>query len=199
MEDSQKSPKAQAFFQSGARWAEPLSLLRELLLLGGLVEDYKWGKPCYTLGGANVAILFTFKDSCAIGFFKGALMKDEQKILVSPGEHSQSMRMVKFTRAEDVSALASDLRNYIAEAIAIEQAGLEVTFQPPAEATVPEEFEAVLKDRADVKAAFDSLTPGRQRAYLLHFSEPKQSATRKSRIEKHLVRILSGKGLSDRD
>jgi uncharacterized protein YdeI (YjbR/CyaY-like superfamily) len=199
METSSKLNLIEASFFPGARWAEPLSLLRELLLFGGLVEDYKWGKPCYTLGGVNTIILFEYKDSCAIGFMKGALMKNEAGILVAPGEHSQAMRMVKFTNADEVRALTPTLQAYIAEAIAIEQAGLEIEFRPAAAADMPEEFSKVLEENAAAKLAFYSLTPGRQRAYLLHFSEPKQSKTRTARIEKYLPRILDGKGMLDRD
>ena len=199
MESSGKANQIEASFSKGARWAEPLSLLRELLLFGGLVEDYKWGKPCYTLGGANIILLFEYKDTCAIGFYKGALLKDEAHILVAPGENSQAMRMVKFTSADEVRSLVPTLRTYIAEAIAIEQAGLEIEFRPPVAADMPEEFTEVLERDAAAKLAFFSLTPGRQRAYLLHFSEPKQSKTRVSRIEKHLPRILAGKGMLDRD
>jgi len=199
MESSGKASQIEASFAKGAKWAEPLSLLRELLLFGGLVEDYKWGKPCYTLNGANIILLFEYKDTCAIGFYKGALLKDEAHILVAPGENSQAMRMVKFTSADEVRALVPTLRDYIAEAIAIEQAGLEIEFRPPAAADMPEEFAEVLERDAAAKLAFYSLTPGRQRAYLIHFSEPKQSKTRIARIEKHLPRILAGKGMLDRD
>lgn len=199
MESNGQTSKIEAFFRRGAPWAEPLSLLRELLLFGGLVEDYKWGKPCYTLNGNNAIILFAFKESCAIGFMKGALMKDEAHILTAPGEHSQAMRMVKFTRADEVKALAATLRAYIAEAVAIEEAGLEIEFRPAAAAEMPEEFQAVLDENAAVRLAFHSLTPGRQRAYLLYFADAKQSKTRAARIEKYLPHILDGKGMLDRD
>ncbi|NLI54850.1 MAG: hypothetical protein GX417_11130 [Clostridiales bacterium] len=199
MESSGPLSKTEAFFHPGTRWAEPLSLLRELLLFGGLVEDYKWGKPCYTINGKNAIILFSFKESCAIGFMKGALMKDEAQILTAPGENSQAMRMVKFTRADEVKSLAATLRAYIAEAVAIEEAGLEIEFKPSAAAEMPDEFQTVLDENAAAKLAFHSLTPGRQRAYLLYFADAKQSKTRAARIEKYLPRILAGKGLLDRD
>lgn len=192
------SSKIEAFFQPNSRWAEPLALLRELLLFSGLVEDFKWGKPCYTVKGQNSIILFEFKDSCAIGFMKGALLKDEAKILVAPGEHSQAMRMVKFTRADEVRAKAETLRRYIAEAIAIEEAGLEIEFEPM-KAEMSEEFQAALDADAELKLAFYSLTPGRQRAYLLYFADAKQSKTRVARIEKYIPRILDHKGILDRD
>ena len=198
MEMPGKVNKIEAFFQPNSRWAEPLALLRELVLFAGLVEDFKWGKPCYTFNGENSIILFEFKDSCAIGFMKGALLKDEKKILVAPGEHSQAMRMAKFTRADEVRAQAETLRKYIAEAIAIEEAGLEIEFKHT-EAEMPEEFQAMLDENAALKLAFYSLTPGRQRAYLLYFADAKQSKTRVMRIEKYIPRILDGKGILDRD
>lgn len=198
MESSNKGNKIEAFFKTGARWAEPLSLLRELLLFAGFAEDLKWNKPTYLHNGENTIILFEFKDSCAIGFMRGALMKDEAKILVAPGENSQAMRMVKFTKASEVRALAETLRKYIAEAIAIQDAGLEIEFQSK-EAEMPEEFQQVLDTNAAVKLAFYSLTPGRQRAYLLYFADAKQSKTRSDRIAKYLPRILDGKGMLDRD
>ncbi len=196
MEMPKKENRIEAFFQSSSRWAESLSLLRELLLFGRLVEDFKWGKPCYTHNGANVILLFEFKECCAIGFFKGALLKDEAKILSAPGEHSQSMRMVKFMHADEVRALTPALRAYIAEAVANEDAGLEIDFQPML-AEMPEEFQAVLDGSPEAKLAFYSLTPGRQRTYLLYFSDAKQSKTRVARIEKYLPRILDRKGLMD--
>ena len=198
MEPPKKETIINAYFQPNSRWAEPLALLRELLLFSGLVEDFKWGKPTYTHNGENTAILFEYKDSCAIGFFKGALLKDEAKILVAPGEHSQAMRMAKFTRADEVRAQAETLRKYIAEAIAIEEAGLEIEFKHT-EAEMPEEFQAMLDGNAALKLAFYSLTPGRQRAYLLYFADAKQSKTRVTRIEKYIPRILDGKGILDRD
>ena len=192
------SSKIEAFFQPNSRWAGPLALLRELLLFAGLVEDFKWGKPCYTVNGQNSIILFEFKDSCAIGFMKGALLKDEAKILVAPGEHSQAMRMIKFTNASEVRAKAETLRRYIAEAIAIEEAGLEIEFEPM-KVEMPEEFQAALDADAELKLAFYSLTPGRQRAYLLYFADAKQSKTRVARVEKYISRILDHKGILDRD
>ena len=198
MAEPEKVGKIEEFFQSSVRWAEPLSLLRELLLFAGLAEDYKWGKPTYTHNGENTSILFEFKDTCAIGFFKGALMKDAEKLLVAPGEHSQAMRMIKFTSADEVRIRAETIRLYLAEAIAIEDAGLKIEFQPMA-ADMPEEFQAVLDDSPDIRQAFYALTPGRQRAYLLHFADAKQSKTRSARIEKYIPRILEGKGMLDRD
>lgn len=198
METTGKINPLEAFFQPGARWAEPLSFLRELLLFGGLSEEIKWGKPTYTHNGENTAILFSFKDTCAIGFMKGALLKDESKILVAPGEHSQAMRMIKFTSAGEVRAQTERIRAYIAEAVAIEDAGLVIDFQPM-KADMPKEFQKTLDESPDIRQAFYALTPGRQRAYLLYFADAKQSKTRHDRIEKYIPRILSGKGLLDRD
>lgn len=198
MKPIETSAKIEAFFQPNSKWAEPLALLRELLLFGGLIEDFKWGKPCYTVNGINTILLFEFKESCAIGFMAGSLLKDEAHIFVAPGEHSQAMRMVKFTRADQVKAQFSALRAYIAEAVANAQAGREVVFEHR-DTPMPEEFQAVLDANAAVKLAFYSLTPGRQRAYLLYFSDAKQSKTRIARIEKYLPRILEEKGILDSD
>lgn len=198
MEKLSTSSKIEAFFRPNSRWAEPLALLRELLLFAGMGEEFKWGKPCYTFNGKNSIILFEFKESCAIGFMKGALLKDEAKILSSPGENSQAMRMVKFTRADEVREKAETLRQYIAEAIAIEEAGLEIEFESK-QAEMPEEFQPILDGNAELKLAFYSLTPGRQRAYLLYFADAKQSKTRVARIEKYIPRILDHKGILDRD
>ncbi len=198
METTEKRNQIEAFFQDNPRWAEPLTLLRELVLFAGLTEEFKWGKPTYQRNGENTVILFSFKDSCAIGFMKGALLKDEKQILVAPGEHSQAMRMAKFTTAAEVRAQAETLRTYLVEAIANDDAGLEIEFEhKPAD--MPEEFQTVLDNDPQVKLAFYSLTPGRQRAYLLYFSDAKQSATRAARVEKYLPRILDGKGILDRD
>ena len=199
MESEETLSNVDAFFQKNARWSEPLTLLRELLLFGGFVEDFKWGKPCYAYKGKNTIILFAFKEYCAIGFMKGALLKDAAHILSAPGEHSQAMRMVKITNAEEVKKHTAILRDYIAETIANEEAGLEIPFQPSENETVPEEFQAVLDENPSIEEAFHSLTPGRQRAYLLYFSDAKQSKTRVARIEKYLPRILERKGLLDRE
>ncbi len=198
MNPIEPSAKIKAFFQPNSKWAEPLALLRELLLFGGLVEDFKWGKPCYTVNGINTIILFEFKESCAIGFMSGSLLKDEAHILEAPGEHSQAMRMVKFTDADQVRARAAILRDYIAEAVANVEAGRKVEFEHR-EIEIPEEFQAILDKDAAAKLAFYSLTPGRQRAYLLYFSDAKQSKTRIARIEKYLPQILESKGILDRD
>ncbi len=196
MEPPKKETIINAYFQPNSRWAEPLALLRELLLFSGLVEDFKWGKPTYTHNGENTAILFEYKDSCALGFFKGALLKDEAKILVAPGEHSQAMRMVKFTRADEVRSKMEILRAYLAEALALNDAGEEITFTHK-DVEMPEELQQVLDGSSEAKLAFYSLTPGRQRAYLLYFADAKQSKTRIARIEKYLPRILDGKGMLD--
>ena len=196
MEPPKKETIINAYFQPNSRWAEPLALLREMLLFSGLVEDFKWGKPTYTHNGENTAILFEYKDSCAIGFFKGALLKDEAKILVAPGEHSQAMRMAKFTRADEVRAKAETLRAYLVEALALNDAGEEITFTHK-DAEMPEELTQILERSPEAKLAFYSLTPGRQRAYLIYFADAKQSKTRIARIEKYLPRILDGKGMLD--
>ncbi len=196
MEPPKKETIINAYFQPNSRWAEPLALLRELLLFSGLVEDFKWGKPTYTHNGENTVLLFEFKDSCAIGFFKGALLKDEANILVAPGEHSQAMRMAKFTRADEVRAKAEILRTYLAEAMELNDAGQEIVFEHK-DAEMPEELLQVLERSPEAKLAFYSLTPGRQRAYQLYIADAKQPKTRIARIEKYLPRILDGKGMLD--
>ncbi|HNW85760.1 MAG TPA: YdeI/OmpD-associated family protein [Candidatus Limiplasma sp.] len=193
----QTNPKVDLFLSKTKRWRTELDALRNLLLSSELTEDLKWGKPCYTLNGANVALLYEFKESAAIGFLKGALLPDPAGILVAPGENSQSMRMVKVTDPQQIATLAPVLKDYLAQAIAVEKAGLSVEFQKSAPAEMPAEFQQRLEDTPGLKAAFEALTPGRQRAYLLHFGAAKQSQTRAARVEKCIPDILSGKGLND--
>ncbi|WP_111415053.1 YdeI/OmpD-associated family protein [Billgrantia lactosivorans] len=191
------NPKVAALLNK-AEWQEEKKKLRAMLLECGLGEDVKWGKLCYSLQGNNVAIIFAMKSYCAFGFFKGSLLKDPEGILVAPGEHSQAMRQVRFTQAQEIDALAATLKAYLHEAIAIEKAGLTVDFKEKHELEYPEEFQVALDGNAALKAAFEALTPGRQRGYILHFSGAKQSSTRASRIEKCVPTILAGKGLNDR-
>ncbi|TFH85083.1 hypothetical protein EQG41_18910 [Billgrantia azerbaijanica] len=179
-------------------WHEERKQLRALLLDCQLTEQVKWGKLCYSCENSNVAMLFGMKAYCALGFFKGSLLKDPEGILVRPGEHSQAMRQVRFTQIRDIEAMAATLKAYIHEAIAVEKAGLTVAFKEKHELTYPEEFQVVLDADPALKAAFEALTLGRQRGYILHFSAAKQSSTRASRIEKCIPSILEGKGLNDR-
>jgi uncharacterized protein YdeI (YjbR/CyaY-like superfamily) len=191
------NPKVDWYFAKDGPWKEAFAKLRELALDSGLTEELKWGHPCYTLKGKNVFLMHGFKDYCALLFHKGALLKDDHKLLVQQTENVQSARQIRFTSAKEIAKLAPVLRAYMQEAIAIEQAGMNVPLKKTAELAIPEEFEAKLKAMPALKKAFQALTPGRQRGYLLHFSEAKQSKTREARIEKNVDRILSGKGLDD--
>ncbi|MCA9731797.1 MAG: YdeI/OmpD-associated family protein [Deferribacteres bacterium] len=177
-------------------WQEEMKLLREILLDCGLTEELKWKMPCYTFNNSNVALMSAFKEYCAISFFKGALLKDEQGLLDKPGENSQAVRFFRVTEVNGIHALESTIKAYIHEAIELEKAGLKVEFKKETE-PIPEEFQKVLEENPAVKEAFNRLTRGRQRAYILHFSQPKQSKTRESRIEKSIPLILEGIGLYD--
>lgn len=179
-------------------WLEEMRLLREILLDCGLTEEVKWGVPCYTWKNNNILTLAAFKDYCALGFFKGALLADTAGLLQKPGENSQAGRVIKFTQVKDIEPLIADLKAYIFEAIEVEKAGLKVPTKPVAEYAMPEEFKLKLNENPDLKAAFEALTPGRQKGYLLHFSQPKQAKTREARIEKCVEAIFMGKGLNDR-
>jgi uncharacterized protein YdeI (YjbR/CyaY-like superfamily) len=191
------NPKVDWYFEKDGPWKEAFAKLRELALDSGLTEELKWGHPCYTLKGKNVFLMHGFKDYCALLFHKGALLKDDHKLLVQQTENVQSARQIRFTSAKEIAKLAPVLRAYMQEAIAIEQAGMNVPLKKTAELAIPEEFAAKLKAMPALKKAFHALTPGRQRGYLLHFSEAKQSKTREARIEKNVPRILAGQGLTD--
>jgi len=186
-----------AFFARAKTWREEMAQFRAIALACGLDETLKWGKPCYTAGGANIALIQPFKDYCALLFFKGALLKDAKGLLVPPGENSQSARQARFTSAADIAKAAATLKTYIREAIAIEKAGLKVELKTIDEHARPAELDAAFDEAPALRAAFEALTPGRQRAYLLHFGGAKQAATRASRIAKCAPQILAGKGLND--
>lgn len=179
-------------------WTEELESLREIVLECGLTEELKWGVPCYTFEENNVAIVSAFKEYCSISFFKGVLLKDANGILSKQGENSQAGRLVKFTDAQQIVEKEEILKEYIAEAIEIEKAGLKVAYKDVSDYEIPEELQNKLAENEAFKNAFNSLTPGRQKGYILHFSQPKQSKTRESRIEKSMPRIFLGKGLNDR-
>jgi uncharacterized protein YdeI (YjbR/CyaY-like superfamily) len=180
-------------------WAAELAALRGLVLAAGLTEECKWGVPCYTFEKGNVVIIHSFKEYCALLFFKGALLKDAKGILIQQTENVQGARQLRFTDVRDIVKLKSTIKAYLQEAIAVEKAGLKVSMKPTAEFTVPEEFQAKLDESPALKTAFEALTPGRQRGYLLHFVAAKQSKTREARIEKYTPQILNGKGLLDRE
>jgi len=191
------NPKVDFFFEEASKWQEEYETLRKIVLDCGLTEELKWGKPCYTLQKNNIVLMHGFKDYCALLFFKGALLQDSGGILIQQTENVQATRQVRFTRVREIVKLEPVLKAYIHEAIEVEKAGLQVKFKKTGEFIIPEEFQHKLDEIPALKTAFTALTPGRQRAYLLHFSQPKQATTRESRIEKHIPRILMGKGLND--
>ncbi|MBB6250395.1 YdeI/OmpD-associated family protein [Nitrospirillum iridis] len=197
MTDHPRNPKVDAYLSQATQWREEFGQLRALALSCDLVEDFKWGNPCYTAEGANVVLIHGFKDYCALLFFKGALMPDPRGILIRQTENVQASRQIRFTSAQQIAGMAADLKAYIDAAIAVEKSGQKVEMKKTAEFTMPAEFQARLDGDAALKAAFEALTPGRQRAYLLHFSSAKQAKTREARIEKLRPKILEGKGLDD--
>ena len=190
------NPKVDWFFNKG-QWQEEFGKLRTLVLDCGLTEELKWGCPCYTFEKRNIVLIHGFKEYCALLFFKGALLKDAEGILIQQTENVQAARQIRFTSVRQVVKMKRILKAYIHEAIEVEKAGLKVNFKKTGEFKSPEEFQKKLDEIPALKTAFYALTPGRQRAYLLHFSQPKQSKTRESRVEKYMRQILTGKGLND--
>jgi uncharacterized protein YdeI (YjbR/CyaY-like superfamily) len=191
------SPKVDAFFSKAKKWQNELKKLRTIALDAQLTEELKWGKPCYTFQESNIVLIQGFKEYFALLFFKGALLKDGKGVLVKPGENTQAGRQIRFTNARQIVELKPIVKAYIQEAIEVEKSGLKVDLKKTSEFAIPEEFQAHLDERPALQTAFGALTPGRQRAYLLYFSAPKQSKTRASRIEKCMRPILNGKGLND--
>jgi uncharacterized protein YdeI (YjbR/CyaY-like superfamily) len=191
------NPKVDAILSKEKKWQKEMSLLRDVVLECGLVEELKWGQPCYTHDDTNIVLIHGFKEYCALLFFKGALLKDPKGILVQQTENVQAARQLRFTDAKQVVKLKATIKSFVKEAIAVEKAGLKVTMKKTSEFSMPEEFQKALDKNKGLKKAFDALTPGRQRAYLLYFSQAKQSKTREARIEKCAPAILKGKGLND--
>jgi uncharacterized protein YdeI (YjbR/CyaY-like superfamily) len=191
------NPKFDAYFRKAKKWREESEKLRMIMLDCQLTEELKWRLPCYTFQNNNIVIIQSFKDYCALLFFKGALLKEAKRILVAPGQNTQSGRQIRFTNVREIVEMENILKAYIYEAIEVEKAGLKVNYKKTTEFIIPEEFQRKLDRSPALKTAFDALTPGRQRAYILHFSAPKQSKTRESRVEKWMQQILSGKGLND--
>jgi uncharacterized protein YdeI (YjbR/CyaY-like superfamily) len=191
------NPKVDAYVSKAATWQKELKKLRAIALDCKLEEELKWGVPCYTFNDANIVLLHTFKEYCAILFFKGALLKDEEGVLVQQTKNVQAARQIRFTSASQVDELKAVVKTYIQEAIGVEKAGLQVEFKETADFDMPEEFQARLDDSPQLQEAFEALTPGRQRAYLLHFASAKQSKTRSARVEQCIPHILAGKGLKD--
>jgi len=192
------NPKVDAFLSKAKTWKEEYEKLRAIVLDCGLTEDFKWMHPCYTLENKNIVLIHGFKEYCALLFHKGALLKDPRGILIQQTENVQAARQIRFTNAEEIDELETILKAYIHQAIEVEKTGLEVDFKKPAEYTVAEELQNKFDEMPALKTAFEALTPGRQRAYLLYFSEPKQSKTRESRVEKYVQHMLDGKGLNDK-
>ncbi|HTR40283.1 MAG TPA: YdeI family protein [Pseudomonadales bacterium] len=197
MTKNKMNPKVDAFLKEEEKWREEFKELRKIILDCPLTEELKWGKPCYTVGESNVVLIHGFKEYCAILFIKGALLKDAKGILIQQTENVQAGRQVRFTNVQEIVKMKSVLKAYILEAIKVEKAGLEVTYKKTSEFNMPDEFRKKLHEMPALKTAFEALTPGRQRGYLLYFSAAKQSQTRESRIEKCMDQILDGKGLND--
>ncbi|HVW67230.1 MAG TPA: DUF1801 domain-containing protein [Candidatus Peribacteraceae bacterium] len=192
-----KNPKVDTFMREEKRWQPEMKALRAIVLESGLTEELKWGQPCYTSDGKNIVLIHGFKDYCALLFMKGALMKDPKKILIQQTENVQAGRQIRFINLQEIKKLESTLKAYINEAIDVEKAGLKITKKKTEEYPVPREFRQKLNEDPALQRAFEALTPGRQRGYLLYFAAAKQSKTREDRIEKCIGKILDGVGLQD--
>jgi len=191
------NPKVDLYLSRAKKWQREMEKLRMIILDCQLTEELKWGKPCYTFQKSNIVIIVGFKEYCALIVCKGALLNDADGILIKPGENTQAARQIRFTNVREIVEMEPILKAYIYEAIEAEKAGLEVNFKAITELIHPEEFQKQLDENSGLKAAFEALTPGRQRAYNLYFSAPKQSKTRESRVKKCMQQILNGKGLND--
>ncbi|ASS73586.1 hypothetical protein CIG75_00410 [Tumebacillus algifaecis] len=197
MTTSKLNPKVDEFLSKATKWKEEYEQLRKIVLDCELTEDFKWMHPCYTIEKKNIVLIHGFKEYCALLFHKGALLKDAHGILIQQTENVQAARQIRFTDVREIVEMESILKAYIDEAIEVEKSGREVEFKKNTDYVIPEELQQKFDEIPSFKSAFESLTPGRQRAYILHFSEPKQSKTRVSRIEKRMQQILDGKGLND--
>jgi len=191
------NPKVDFFFNKAKKWQEEFEKLRMIILDCGLTEELKWGVPCYTFEKRNIVLIHGFKEYCALLFFKGALLDDARGILIQQTENVQAARQIRFTNVREIVKMKPILKAYIHEAIEVEKAGLKVNFKKTADFKIPEEFQNKLNEIPALKTAFDALTPGRQKAYIFYFSQPKQSKTRESRVEKCMQQIFNGKGLND--
>ncbi len=191
------NPKVDFFFNKASQWQQEYEQLRTIILDCGLTEELKWGCPCYTYEKKNVVLIHGFKEYCAVLFMKGALLKDSKGILIQQTENVQSARQMRFTSVKEITKLATTLKAYIHEATEVEKAGLSVELKKTSDYEMPEEFKAVLDKNAALRKAFKALTPGRQRGYIFHFSQAKQSKTRAARVEKYIPQILAGKGIDD--
>lgn len=191
------NPKVDEFLHGEKKWRKEFERLRQIILDCQLTEELKWGQPCYTLEGKNVVLMHGFKEYCALLFIKGALLKDAKGILIQQTENVQAGRQIRFTNVQEIDKLGTTLKAYIHEAIKIEKAGTKVELKKTSDYAIPMEFQSRLDEHPALKSAFDALTPGRQRAYIFYFSQPKQSKTRESRVEKYIPKILDGLGFDD--
>ena len=197
MTSSEPNPKTDWFFVKDTRWQKEYEKLRKIILSCGLSEELKWGCPCYTFENNNIVLMHGFKEYCALLFFKGALLADPDGMLIQQTENVQSARQLRFTSVQQVVKAERIVKAYVYEAIEVERAGLHVKYKKTKDFKIPDEFQTKLDKMPSLKTAFNALTPGRQRAYIFHFSQPKQSKTRTARVEKYLKQILNGKGLDD--
>lgn len=197
MTKSRTNPKVDEFLGKAKKWKEEYETLRNIVLDCELTEEFKWMHPCYTFENKNIVLIHGFKEYCALLFHKGALLQDAHGLLIQQTENVQGARQIRFTNVQEIVATESILKAYIHEAIEVEKAGLEVEFKKNEEFIIPEELHNKFDESPALKTAFEALTPGRQRAYILYFSQAKQSKTRESRIEKCMQKILDGKGLKD--
>src|SRR6187399_211236 len=191
------NPKVDWFFAKDTQWQKEYEKLRKIILDCGLIEELKWGCPCYTFENTNIVLIHGFKEYCALLFFKGALLNDPNGILIQQTKNVQSARQIRFTNVREIVKMEKILKAYIYEAIEVERAGLKVKLKKTSEFKVPEEFQKKLDKMPALKKAFDALTPGRQRAYIFYFSQAKLAKTREARVEKYLKQIFNGKGLDD--
>ena len=197
MTKNKMNPKVDEYLSKAKKWKEESEKLRNIVLDCELTEEFKWMHPCYTFGKKNIVLIHGFKEYCALLFHKGVLLQDAQGILIQQTENVQAARQIRFTNVQEIVEMETILKAYIYEAIEVEKAGLEVKIKKSTEFIIPEEFQKKLDEIPSLKTAFDALTPGRQRAYILYFSAPKQSKTKESRVEKCMQQILNGKGLND--
>jgi uncharacterized protein YdeI (YjbR/CyaY-like superfamily) len=191
------NPKVDWFFAKDTKWQKEYERLRMIILDCGLMEELKWGCPCYIHENTNIVLIHGFKEYCALLFFKGALLNDPNGILIQQTKNVQSARQIRFTNLKEIVKMEKILKAYVYEAIEVERAGLKVKLKKTTDFKIPEEFQKKLDKSKTLKTAFEKLTPGRQRAYIFYFSQAKQSKTREERVEKYLKQILSGKGLDD--
>jgi len=191
------NPKVDWFFEKDTKWQKEYEKLRTIILDCGLIEELKWGCPCYTFENTNIVLIHGFKEYCALLFFKGALLNDPNGILIQQTKNVQSARQIRFTNVQEIVKMEKIIKAYVYESLEVERAGLKVKLKKTTDFKIPEEFQKKLNKNKALKTAFEKLTPGRQRAYIFYFSQAKQSKTREERVEKYIKKILSGKGLDD--